>query len=49
MHEDRTTGLVGTAARPSKQHWHTPTLSRIEASEAEVATRNQVDGAFTAS
>lgn len=49
MNEDRKTGSVGPAGSGRKHRWNTPTLSRIEASTAEVGTRNQVDGNFTSS
>ena len=49
MHEDRKAGPIGGADCRGKKDWSAPALTRIAVSEAEVGTRDQVDGAFTAS
>ena len=48
MIDETTAGRKPDSAQ-GKRTWHKPTLSRIEASEAEVFTRSGSDGAFTTS
>lgn len=46
MVKDSKPGQAGSDER-RKAPWSTPTLVRIEASEAEISTRRGGDGAFT--
>jgi len=49
MTKEATARPVGTTDKHHKGSWSTPMLTRIDAGDAEVGTRNNVDSNFTAS
>ena len=49
MIEDSKTGRARSAEKRSKRAWSTPTLTRLEASGAELFTRETGDGEFSTS
>ncbi len=49
MTEKSTLGLVGSVEDHGKRAWVAPVLTKLEAGQAEVGTRNLADGNFTSS